>query len=145
MSEMLIFFAFLPRLILIQKRFLMKYFQIVFMVLGLGIAQVGMAQGNDAGKATRLQNTRYWEKEIPMYKKALESGQQPNVMEKLADCYRMTGDLEKAEVWYRNAIVNGNQNTSCRLNYAKVLQSNGKYQEAKDQFVLYEEITGEYA
>jgi outer membrane protein OmpA-like peptidoglycan-associated protein len=123
----------------------MRNFQIVFLVLGLMAAQTSMGQGNDAGKATRLQNTRYWEKEIPMYKKVLENGAQPNVMEKLADCYRMTGDLEKAEVWYRNAIVNGNQNTSCRLNYAKVLQSNGKYQEAKDQFVLYEEITGEYA
>lgn len=108
------------------------------------MALAGYAQG-DAGKATRLQNTRYWEKEIPTYKKVLETGQHPSIMEKLADCYRMTGDLEKAEIWYRNALVNGNQNTSCRLNYAKVLQSNGKYQEAKDQFVLYEEITGEYA
>jgi outer membrane protein OmpA-like peptidoglycan-associated protein len=123
----------------------MKYFQIAFIALGLGMAHLGMAQSNDAGKATRLQNTRYWEKEIPTYKKVLENGAQPNIMEKLADCYRMTGDLEEAERWYRNAIEKGNQNTSCRLNYAKVLQSNGKYQEAKDQFVLYEEITGEYA
>ncbi len=123
----------------------MKYFQIAFLIVGLGAAHLGMAQGNESGKATRLQNTRYWEKEIPAYKKVLENGQHPTVMEKLADCYRMTGDLEKAEVWYKKAIENGNQNNTCRLNYAKVLQSNGKYQEAKDQFVLYEEISGEYA
>lgn len=107
-------------------------------------AQVSFAQTPETAKATRLQNTRLWEKEIPTYKKTLENGQFPAVMEKLADCYRMTGDLEKAEIWYRNAIVNGNQNTTCRLNYAKVLQSNGKYQEAKDQFTLYEEVSGEY-
>ncbi|HHG85344.1 MAG TPA: hypothetical protein ENJ82_11415, partial [Bacteroidetes bacterium] len=98
----------------------------------------------DPSKVTRLQNTRRWEKEIPTYKKVLENGQFPAVMEKLADCYRMTGDLENAEIWYRNALVNGNENSTCRLNYAKVLQGNGKYLQARDQFVLYEEITGEY-
>jgi outer membrane protein OmpA-like peptidoglycan-associated protein len=122
----------------------MKYFQIALLLIGLGMAEQGIAQGGDGGKATRLQNTRYWEKEIPTYKKVLENGQHPTIMEKLADCYRMTGDMEKAEIWYRNAIANGNQNNTCRLNYARVLQSNGKYQEAKDQFVLYEEISGEY-
>ncbi len=122
----------------------MKSIQSVLLVALLVAAQVGMSQGQDPNKTTRLQNTRYYEREIPTYKKVLENGQYPAVMEKLADCYRMTGDMEKAEIWYKNAIVNGNQNTTCRLNYAKVLQSNGKYQEAKDQFMLYEEISGEY-
>ncbi|MEM0998783.1 MAG: OmpA family protein [Bacteroidota bacterium] len=119
---------------------------ILCLLVVLMAAPATWAQGNrkDLNKVTRLQNTRRWEKEIPAYKKVLENGQFPAVMEKLADCYRMTGDLENAEIWYRNALVNGNQNSTCRLNYAKVLQSNGKYQEAKDQFVLYEEITGEY-
>lgn len=123
----------------------MKYLKAVLLVAVMAAAPMGWAQqGPEDGKTTRLQNTRYFEREIPTYKKVLENGQFPAVMEKLADCYRMTGDLEKAEIWYRNAIVNGNQNTTCRLNFAKVLQSNGKYQEAKDQFVLYEEISGEY-
>ncbi len=122
----------------------MKYFQAVLLVALVAAGQVGYCQGQDNAKTTRLQNTRYYEREIPTYKKVLENGQYPAVMEKLADCYRMTGDLEKAEIWYRNAITNGNQNTTCRLNFAKVLQSNGKYQEAKDQFVLYEEISGQF-
>jgi outer membrane protein OmpA-like peptidoglycan-associated protein len=123
----------------------MKYLQVAWLAVLLMAGQVGWSQTPDNGaKNTRLQNTRYYEREIPTYKKVLENGQQPAVMEKLADCYRMTGDLEKAEIWYRNAITNGNQNTTCRLNYAKVLQSNGKFQEAKDQFLLYEEISGEY-
>jgi outer membrane protein OmpA-like peptidoglycan-associated protein/tetratricopeptide (TPR) repeat protein len=125
----------------------MKAKQVILILLvTLMAAPVTRAQTNrkDLNKVTRLQNTRRWEKEIPTYKKVLENGQFPAVMEKLADCYRITGDLENAEIWYRNALVNGNQNSTCRLNYAKVLQSNGKYQEAKDQFVLYEEITGEY-
>ncbi len=124
----------------------MKYIQVFLLVALVGVAEVGLAQGQvqENGKTTRLQNTRYYERDIPTYKKVLDNGQFPAVMEKLADCYRMTGDLEKAEVWYRKAIDNGNQNTDCRLNYAKVLQSNGKYQEAKDQFVLYEEISGKF-
>lgn len=116
------------------------------LVLSLLLANVfvAMAQNREQGNYARLQDTRRWEKEIPTYKKVLENGEFPGVMEKLADCYRMTGDLEKAEEWYRKAITTGNQNTTCRLNYAKVLQSNGKYQEAKDQFLLYEDVSGEF-
>lgn len=107
--------------------------------------QWGLAQGNNtAGANTRLQDTRRWQKDIDKYKDVLERGEFPAVMEKLADAYRMTGRLEDAENWYRKSIVSGNQNSTCRLNYAKVLQNNGKYQEAKGQFKLYEEVTGEY-
>lgn len=105
----------------------------------------GLAQGNNSsGANTRLQDTRRWQKDIDKYNDVLEKGEFPAVMEKLADAYRMTGNLEDAEDWYRKSIVSGNQNSTCRLNYAKVLQSNGKYQEAKGQFKLYEEVTGEY-
>lgn len=116
-----------------------------FLFTAMMVASIAVpAQGNDPGKITRLQDTRLWEKEIPAYQKVLSNGKSPAVMEKLADCYRMTGDLEQAEVWYRNALSSGNQNSTCRLNFAKVLQGNGKYQEAKSQFKLYEEITGQY-
>lgn len=122
----------------------MKYSYAVLVAALVAVAPATFAQSGEQAKTTRLQNTRYYEREIPTYKKVLENGQQPAVMEKLADCYRITGDLEQAELWYKKSIENGNQNSTCRLNYAKVLQSNGKFQEARDQFALYEEITGEY-
>lgn len=104
-----------------------------------------LAQVNVSSRTnTRLQDTRRWQKDIDQYQDVLETGDFPVVMEKLADCFRMTGELDKAENWYRKSIVSGNQSSSCRLNYARVLQSNGKYQEAKSQFKLYEEVTGEY-
>lgn len=103
-----------------------------------------VAQTNTTGANTRLQDTRRWQKDIDKYKDVLEKGEFPAVMEKLADSYRMIGDFEEAEDWYRKAIVSGNQSPSARLNYARTLQTNGKYAEAKSQFILYEEVTGEY-
>jgi outer membrane protein OmpA-like peptidoglycan-associated protein len=115
----------------------------VFSTLVWG-AMAAFGQGQDPSKINRLQDTRLWEKEIPAFEKALSTGKSPAVMEKLADCYRMTGDLDQAETWYRNALSNGNNNSTCRLNFAKVLQGNGKYQEAKSQFKLYEDLSGEF-
>jgi OmpA family len=123
---------------------LMRYIQTTLLVWILAAAQVGIAQHTDSGRASRFLNTLDWEKEIPLYKIEAENGRQPIAMEKLADCYRITGDLEKAEAWYRKALTCGNQNKNCRLNYGKALQGNGKYQEAKDQFLLYEEISGDH-
>lgn len=109
------------------------------------VCQWGWTQVDVSARSnTRLQDTRRWQKDIDKYKDVLEDGEFPAVMEKLADCYRMTGELDKAESWYRKSIVNGNESSDCRLNYARVLQSNGKYQEAKSQFKLYEEVSGEY-
>lgn len=108
------------------------------------LAQWAIAQPNTTGANTRLQDTRRWQKDIDKYKDVLEKGEFPAVMEKLADSYRMMGEFEEAEDWYRKAIVSGNQSPSARLNYARTLQTNGKYQEAKSQFMLYEEVTGEY-
>lgn len=92
----------------------------VFSTLVWG-AMAAFGQGQDPSKINRLQDTRLWEKEIPAFEKALSTGKSPAVMEKLADCYRMTGDLDQAETWYRNALSNGNNNSTCRLNFAKVL------------------------
>ncbi len=109
-------------------------------------SQWGLSQVNVSSRTnTRLQDTRRWQKDIDKYQNVLENGEFPAVMEKLADCYRMTGELDKAENWYRKSIISGNQSSDCRLNYARVLQSNGKYQEAKSQFKLFEEVTGEYS
>jgi tetratricopeptide (TPR) repeat protein len=122
----------------------MKYIQITLLVWSLAAAQVGNAQRTDGVKTSRFLNMRDWEKEIPLYKVEAENGRQPIAMEKLADCYRNAGDLEKAEAWYRKSLIGGNQNKDCRLNYGKALLGNGKYQEAKDQFLLYEEMSGDY-
>jgi outer membrane protein OmpA-like peptidoglycan-associated protein len=122
----------------------MNFSKAFLFTMMVGVSMTAYAQGNDANKITRLQDTRLWEKEIPAYQKVLSTGKSPAVMEKLADCYRVTGDLEQAELWYRQALTNGNQSTALHLNFAKVLQSNGKYLEAKSQFKIYEEISGQY-
>jgi outer membrane protein OmpA-like peptidoglycan-associated protein len=122
----------------------MKFSRAFLFAVMMGTTVAASAQGTAPNKITRLQDTRLWENEIPAYQKVLSTGKSPAVMEKLADCYRMTGDLEQAELWYRQALTNGNQSSALHLNFGKVLQSNGKYQEAKSQFKIYEEISGQY-
>ena len=82
----------------------MKYFQAVLLVAFVATGHVGFCQGQDNAKTTRLQNTRYYEREIPTYKKVLENGQYPAVMEKLADCYRTSGDIAPRERGIRKTI-----------------------------------------
>jgi len=98
----------------------------------------------NAGNSARLSDTRHWQKEIPAHRKQVNSQKSAESMEKLADCYRLSGELTAAEEWYRQSIETGNKSTECILNYAKVLQENGKYQEAKGQIKLYEALSGNH-
>ncbi len=104
-----------------------------------GVSQVYVSSRTNA----RLQDSRQWREDIVKIHSILKSGESPARMEELADRYRMIGDFEKAESWYRKSIIGGSQSFDCRLNYARVLQGNGKYQEAKSQFKLFAELTGQ--
>lgn len=55
----------------------------------------------------------------------------------LADCYRITGETEKAEELFREVINEVVGRPDTRLQYAEVLMLNGKLDEAKDELLLY--------
>lgn len=61
----------------------------------------------------------------------------PEVMAKLADCYRLTNDAEQAAQWYAEVVKYPKCDPVNKLYYAMMLQMNGKCKEAKPWFAEY--------
>lgn len=53
-----------------------------------------------------------------------------HVLERLADCYRLTNQPVAAEIWYKKALDRGAKNPQLCYNYHLVLKNNKKYAEA---------------
>lgn len=72
------------------------------------------------------------------YKRALEAKMNPKVQLRLADTYRLMNKPVDASFWYAQAI-NNKVYTSDEdmINYAQMLEANGKYEEA---LVIFEEL-----
>lgn len=85
-------------------------------------------------------------KAIPCYKKEgnkKKSTRKTEAFIKLANCYRFINDYANSEIAYRNAIRNdsiegaNNITPDVFYNYAQVLKTNAKYEEAAAQFAAY--------
>ncbi|MFN8276887.1 MAG: OmpA family protein [Chitinophagales bacterium] len=57
-----------------------------------------------------------------------------SVQARLAECYNRMGNTIAAETWYSRIAENPKTNAAHRLAYGRVLQANGKYEEAMAQF-----------
>ena len=60
-----------------------------------------------------------------------------HAMQKLADCYRITGEFEKAEETYKKILKKKSKDPKNYLNYGQSLKSSAKYEEASVQFRQY--------
>lgn len=60
-----------------------------------------------------------------------------NAMVRLADCYRITGEFEKAEVQYKKIMKRKKKNPQNYMNYGLSLKNSAKFEEAKVQFEEY--------
>ena len=56
---------------------------------------------------------------------------------KLADCYRHLNQMEDAERWYAQAVKQRKVDPQYIFNYARVLKALGKYDQARQWFLLY--------
>lgn len=75
---------------------------------------------------------------IPAYERGLRKKSDPQAMENLANCYRITKNYAKAEEWYAKAVAaNPNCNAMVYFYYGMVLRNNGKNTEARTQFQRY--------
>ena len=79
---------------------------------------------------------------IPKYEKMEDLSLEE--LEKVADSYRLNHDPENAEIWYSQVVEQSN-NPMNILHYAQALQSNGKLEQAKEQYLRYDELIGEGA
>ncbi len=74
-----------------------------------------------------------YQEAIQYYEKALQKKTNPTAAARLADSYRLTGQSEAAEKWYKTAIEGGQNGPEVRVHYAKMLLSNNKTDEARTE------------
>lgn len=74
---------------------------------------------------------------IPHFLKAIDKKPTREIIEKLADCYRLVNDSKEAENWYGRALTLDSTRQMVRYYYAEALRNNGKYDEAYMHFSRY--------
>jgi peptidoglycan-associated lipoprotein len=72
-----------------------------------------------------------------MMKSGLKREQQPEVLFRLAESYRLAGAMRQAEGYYERAVVRGSPNPDALLGLAKTQQANEKYAAAAATYEKY--------
>ncbi|WP_316805656.1 OmpA family protein [Pedobacter nototheniae] len=92
---------------------------------------------NEADKEFEQYN---YEKAIDLYEQAYKKKATLHAAEQLAACYKFQNNYKQTESWY--AIAAGMEKSSAEntLEYAKALQTNSKYSEAKIQYNKYADL-----
>ncbi|MFK7904785.1 MAG: OmpA family protein [Chitinophagales bacterium] len=107
------------------------------LLLFLSMSSFGQNAKTLIKKADAFYDAQAYELAIPIYRDVLISENSLSAKIKLADCYRLINDYDKAEYWY-NQLVNIVPNEpQYKLYYAQMLQSNEKYTEAYKWFMEY--------
>ena len=113
----------------------------IFLILSLISFQM-LAQKSYLDEADHklYQEEKYFEA-IQMYKKAYEKEKGRNVKSeiiyKIAESYRLSGQSEQAEVWYEKAILAQYDEPKAHLYLADVKMNRGKYDEALVEYQKY--------
>lgn len=74
---------------------------------------------------------------IELYQEAYKKKATLHAAERLADCYRLNNNYAQAEAWYATAVAMPGCKPENILHYARMLQNNAKYAEAKIQYINY--------
>lgn len=117
------------------------FFCLFFQILGNTVW--GQQLPDRKKNADRLYKTGNYALAIPIYKGLLRNVDLDNPNNPvdnillLADCYREIRNYDQAEYWYHQTVSNYNAPNLAHFFYGESLQYNGKYHEAKVQFLLY--------
>jgi outer membrane protein OmpA-like peptidoglycan-associated protein/tetratricopeptide (TPR) repeat protein len=111
----------------------------VLVVLFFALAQVAIAQNNSPiVKAEKLHKAFAYHEAIEEYNKALlKEPDNAKALRGLADCYRMTNNTDKAELFYARVAKLEDAKPIDKFYYAQSLMYNEKYEEAKKYFSEY--------
>lgn len=112
-----------------------QYIKASFIFLLLTIALPAIAQ---IKRGNKLYDAGEFARAIPAYERGLKKKANPQAMENIANCYRITKNYPKAEEWYAKAVAaNPECNPMVYFYYGMVLRTNGKNAEARQQFQRY--------
>ena len=123
-----------------------KYLLIITTVLF--ICQTVIAQNKYSAAADKAYNSEYYTTAILKYKKAnkrikKDRAEKARISARIGDCYCMTNKTKNAEIQYKNAVKQkyALRDSTVLLKYANVLRYNGKYDEAKEQYKAYLDVS----
>ena len=74
------------------------------------------------------------------YNKVSDKNKKSEIIYKIAECYRITGEPRQAELWYKKAIQQDYQNPELYLRYGQISLMNKKYEVSNEQFEKYMEL-----
>lgn len=115
----------------------MKQLLIITLILS---ATFSVHAQKNLAKGDRLFDQNKFEDAIPYYQKEIEEGKgkvKNAAMAKLAECYRLSNQLEAAEEAYKKLLKVAKKDLNNLFNYAQALKSAAKYAEAKKEFLNY--------
>jgi tetratricopeptide (TPR) repeat protein len=114
-----------------------KSFLILIATLFLAFGALS-AQDVKTKKADRYYDLFQFDKAIEQYQRIIKK--EPDnyhALVRLGDCYRLLGVPADAEFWYDSAAKHADADSMVVFNYAQALRSNGKYNDAKEQYKRY--------
>lgn len=112
----------------------------IFILLLMGSLKQANAQEqlNKKQLADRFFEREEYFKSLGLYiDLARKNNPKINVIERVADCYRLLTDYVNAEQWYARAITYPNAEATDIFYYAEILLHNKKVDEAKEQYKAY--------
>jgi outer membrane protein OmpA-like peptidoglycan-associated protein len=111
----------------------------------LSFGSVAQAQ-SDLRKANKHFDNYAYALALENYKSAIAKREpSAETTQRIADAYRMTRQTHQAEQWYAKAVQLPGSNPMNHYYYAEALRSNGKYAEAKEEYMKWGEAMPENA
>jgi len=110
----------------------MKNYLLPLLLVLTIIPQVANARkDNNLEKADYLYNHFAYHQAIYYYQKVLPNNNDPIILGKIGDCYRLTNQPEKATEWYAKAVILNGCPDNTKLHYGEALMTQQKYDAAK--------------
>jgi peptidoglycan-associated lipoprotein len=121
----------------------------ILLLIAVLIANISaFGQNRYSVAADNAFNKEYYTTAITKYKKAAkrtkkDRAEKARIYARLGDCYCMTNNTKKAEIQYKNAIKQkyALRDSTVLLKYGNALRFNGKYEEAKEQYKAFLEVS----
>lgn len=96
-----------------------------------------LVRGQKVDHAHNLYKNGFYAAAIPEYESFLKKKVNPTAKSRLADCYRMLNQAEKASATYNQMVTDSTAKAQDIFNYGDVLMMLGKYDSAKYYFQKY--------
>lgn len=111
--------------------------KVLFLAFSFLLCMTLYAQKGTIKKADKKFEAGEYELAIEMYKKAAKGNFKGLANMQIAECYRLSNRISKAEPYYAASISAGIKDETAHYHYAHALKSNGKYIEAEQQMEQY--------